>query len=284
MASVGDAPAAAGGGASATDRAPRPSNREVVAVTPDDARTSHAAPYASKSDAELHALERDGSLPAEEWEAVTAELHRRTSRGAGGAPADDSRVAAALEQLRGILVPGETLHAYAVQRRLFALTHRRTIVAATSGRFISVTRNLFGGYTPVDARWQDIDDARLRVGIFGADLTVTSTDSDDLVSAGHVARSTMVIGLRKEEAQRVYRLCQAQEQAWREKRRVRDLDEMRAKSGGIQLGAAGGAGHDAGAERDDPTARLRRAKEMLDASLITDAEYESIKARIVDRL
>lgn len=267
-------------------------------MTPDDTRTSHATSYTSKSDAELHALERDGSLPADEWEAVTAELHRRTSRraaggGTGGAapappsaatPADDARVTAALEQLRGILVPGETLHAYAVQRRLFALTHRRTIVAATSGRFISITRNLFGGYTPVDVRWQDIDDARLRVGIFGADLTVTWMEGEELASAGHATRSTTVIGLRKEEAQQVYRLCQAQEQAWREKRRVRDLDEMRAKSGGIQLGAAGGMGPDPEAGRDDPTARLRRAKEMLDASLITDAEYESIKARIVDRL
>ncbi|MEO5579226.1 MAG: SHOCT domain-containing protein, partial [Gemmatimonadaceae bacterium] len=33
-----------------------------------------------------------------------------------------------------------------------------------------------------------------------------------------------------------------------------------------------------------PAARLRRAKEMVDSGLITDAEYESIKARIVDGL
>jgi hypothetical protein len=34
----------------------------------------------------------------------------------------------------------------------------------------------------------------------------------------------------------------------------------------------------------DPTERLRKAKEMLDDGLITDAEYESIKARVVDGL
>ena len=35
----------------------------------------------------------------------------------------------------------------------------------------------------------------------------------------------------------------AQDQAWREKRRVRELEEMRARSGGIQLGSSGaGAG------------------------------------------
>jgi hypothetical protein len=32
----------------------------------------------------------------------------------------------------------------------------------------------------------------------------------------------------------------------------------------------------------DPTDRLRKAKQMLDDGLITDAEYESIKARVVD--
>jgi len=34
----------------------------------------------------------------------------------------------------------------------------------------------------------------------------------------------------------------------------------------------------------DPTERLRKAKEMLDNGLITDAEFESIKARVVDGL
>ena len=34
----------------------------------------------------------------------------------------------------------------------------------------------------------------------------------------------------------------------------------------------------------DPGERLRRAKEMLDNGLITDTEYESIKARVVDSL
>jgi hypothetical protein len=34
----------------------------------------------------------------------------------------------------------------------------------------------------------------------------------------------------------------------------------------------------------DPTDRLRKAKQMLDDGLITDAEYETIKARVVDGL
>ena len=85
----------------------------------------------------------------------------------------------------------------------------------------------------------------------------------------------------------MYRAAQAQEQSWREKRRVRDLDELRAKSGGIQLGGGGsgpGGSGSGGAAGDDPLARLQRAKEMLSGGLITDSEYESIKAKIVDRM
>jgi putative oligomerization/nucleic acid binding protein len=198
---------------------------------------------------------------------------------------EDRSIVAALDLLRGLLVAGESLQAYAVQRRLFALTHRRVIVGATSGRFMALTRHLFGGYTLADVRWQDLHDAGLNEGIFGADLTITSSLMGDLASADKPGQSATYMGLRKEEARRVYRVCQGQEQAWREKRRVRDLDEMRARSGGIQLGANAAPFMSQPTDgADDPGSRLKRAKEMLDGGLITDAEYEAIKARIVERL
>jgi hypothetical protein len=172
-----------------------------------------------------------------------------------------------------------------VQRRLFALTHRRTIVAATSGRLVSLARGLLGGYTLGDVRWQDLRDAQLRAGIFGADLTITTVTVEDLASTATDGTRTTFTGLRKDAAQGVYRVCQAREQAWREKRRVRDLDELRARSGGVQLGAMGPtAGVAAAGVGEGPAARLQRAREMLDAGLITDAEYEAVKARVIDGL
>ena len=200
---------------------------------------------------------------------------------------DDARLSEAVQHLTALLVPGETLVAYAVQRRVFALAHRRVLVAATSGRLIRIERGIFGGYTPVDMRWQDIESAHLRVGIFGADLTITSRGRQDLASSGQAAGVITALGLRKQQAEQVYRAAQAQEQSWREKRRVRDLDELRAKSGGIQLGGSGastgGSGGGDGSS-EDPLVRLQRAKEMLAGGLITDSEYESIKAKIVDRM
>jgi hypothetical protein len=267
--------------------------------------------YSSMSDAELRALEKDGSLPPAAWQQVIDELGRRrtsaprsgtppASTPAGAAPApspsapppmvpheDDARLAEAVQHLTALLVPGESLVAYAVQRRVFALAHRRVLVAATSGRLIRIERGIFGGYTPVDMRWQDIENAHLRVGIFGADLTITSRGRQDLASSGQATGVITALGLRKQQAEQVYRAAQAQEQSWREKRRVRDLDELRAKSGGIQLGGSGGGMSGSGAgdgAGDDPLVRLQRAKEMLAGGLITDSEYESIKAKIVDRM
>ncbi|HEX7979347.1 MAG TPA: SHOCT domain-containing protein [Gemmatimonadaceae bacterium] len=260
----------------------------------------------SISDEDLLALELDKDLPIEEWMQVERERGRREERRRREAERDratpvsgeavparlparerseEPRIQQALAQLRALFVPGETLGAYAVQRRFFALNHRRLVVCATSGRFISLSRGLFGGYVPLDVRWQDLEDASISAGIFGATLTITSLATEDMASRGTVGRTVRIAGLRKEQAQQVYTLCQAQEQAWREKRRVRDLDELRAQSGGVQIGSVpGGGAASLVAAGGDPAERLRKAKEMLDGGLITDAEFESIKARVVEGL
>ncbi|CAE6965106.1 hypothetical protein R70199_07628 [Paraburkholderia domus] len=169
-----------------------------------------------------------------------------------------------------MLVPGETSICFAVQRRLFALTHRRALVAATSGRLIGMSRGLIAGFTPTDIRWQDIKTASIRAGIFGSELTITALTQPDLASGGAV-RKVQFIGLRKVDAQAVYRVCQAQEQAWREKRRLRELD-------------VSFTGDPSATPKANLTERLKHAREMLDTGLISDSEYETVKARIISEL
>ena len=102
----------------------------------------------------------------------------------------------------------------------------------------------------------------------------------DLASLGaQGAQGALFSGLRKDQAQAVYRICQTQDQAWREKRRVRELEELRARSGGIQVSSGPVMG--ASSAEGDAVRRLQEAKQLLDARLITDAEYEAIKAKIV---
>jgi hypothetical protein len=186
-----------------------------------------------------------------------------------------------LEYLRSVLIPSETLEAWAIQRRIFALTHRRVLIAATSGRLILLTRKLLGGFDVSDIRWQDLEEVTLRVGVLGADLLIRAGRATDLASQGSQGSQRLEFqGLRKDQAQAVYRICQAQDQAWREKRRVRELEELRARSGGIQVSGAGGYAP-AMSGQPDAVRRLQEAKQMLDGKLITDAEYEAIKAKIV---
>ena len=202
------------------------------------------------------------------------------------AGANDSGLSAALATLQGLLTSGETLEAWAAQRRVYALTHRRVCIAAPSGRFISLNRRLFGGYDSADIRWQDLKEARISAGIIAADLTLIAQSSSDLNIGAEVNRVWTFEGLNKDQAQAMYRICQQHDQIWREKRRVRELEELRAKSGGVQIsgGQTGYATTDAAGAESEPTRRLRQAREMLDAKLISDSEFESIKAKIVSGL
>lgn len=150
----------------------------------------------------------------------------------------------------------------------------------------TLRRRLIGGYDSQDIRWQDLKETRIRAGILSADLTLVAQTSSDLSLGAEINRVWTFDGLRKDQAQGVYRICQQHDQVWREKRRIRELEELRAKSGGVQWGG-GASSYGAAGMRDpesEPTRRLRQAREMLDAKLISDAEFESIKARIVSGL
>lgn len=186
----------------------------------------------------------------------------------------------ALEHLNSVLVKGETLDSWAIQRRLFALTHRRILIAATSGRFIKIKRGIFGGFEMTDFRWQDLGDAKIKVGIFGVDIFMTVFGSTDLAIAKDSTQVLILQGFRKEQGQQIYRLAQAQDQSWREKRRIRELEELRAKSGGLNFGNNSGI-QQTGNASEDAALKLQQAKQMLENKLITDSEYESIKARII---
>jgi hypothetical protein len=188
----------------------------------------------------------------------------------------------ALEHLNSVLTTSETLEAWAIQRRVYALKHRRLVVAATSGRFLALERGLFGGFSLTDIRWQDLKEVRIRVGIIGASLTLSAFAGPDLASASAQTTTHVYDGLRKDQAEALYRIAQGHDQAWREKRRIRDLEEMRARAGGIQVGNRGGTAADSAT--GDATQRLQHAKSMLDAGLLSDSEYEALKAKIINQV
>ncbi|MEB0195356.1 hypothetical protein [Pseudomonas sp. CCI1.1] len=188
------------------------------------------------------------------------------------------RVEAALKTLQSLLLQGEVINHSSVQLRLAALVHRRVIVATTSMRLIIFKRRLIGGYQMIDIRLQDLRDASINENLlekyFGAVFTAIT-----------IGRGTQrVSGLEVRSARALYVFCQQQEQEWREKNRVRSIEEDRAKSGGMILGPLGGHAPEAKTPMEEPLSRLTKAKAMLEKGLISDTEFETIKARIVNDL
>lgn len=168
-----------------------------------------------------------------------------------------------------ILTPNEEI-LYIARQGNVALSLRKDSVVATSNRVIAYRPGLLGRVVFQDFLWQDVEDAKISQGFLSTEFTVTTAQGEPLV----------VGGLDKDQAKRLYAICQQMEQEWREKRRVREMEEARARSGGVYLGSVEGAG----AQAEDPVAKLGRAKKMLEQGLISEAEYESVKAKILSSM
>ncbi|SDD38658.1 hypothetical protein SAMN05216323_11651 [Williamwhitmania taraxaci] len=135
-----------------------------------------------------------------------------------------------------------------------------------------------------DFRWQDLGDTKLKVGIFGADIFFKKYASTDLAMNKFSSYILSLTGFRKDQTQSIYRLAQVHDQSWREKRRIRELEELMAKSGGLNINSSQTGANSTGNSSDDSLDRLQKAKEMLEKKLINDSEFESIKAKIISSL
>ncbi|WP_068874568.1 MULTISPECIES: SHOCT domain-containing protein [unclassified Phenylobacterium] len=187
------------------------------------------------------------------------------------------RAAKANETLDRTLMTGETVTARAIQHRAFALFKRRTVIAITSSRILTVQRGLLGGFRMADMQWKDLKDARLEQNIL--DSICGSNLAFDSLLLGHAGIA--VDGVPSEAASAMYAKAQYEEQAWEEKRRVRGLEETRAASGGVTIGAGDGAGPGGGGDR--MVDEIRKAKDLLDSGAINDAEFQEMKAKILGR-
>lgn len=129
------------------------------------------------------------------------------------------RIEAALTTIKSLLLGDETILQSSYQLRLHALKHRREVVVATNMRLIIFRRRLIGGYRMHDIRWQDLQDAaideNLLQDLFGAELRLRLYN-------GLLIR---INGLEVVSARALYVYCQQQEQEWRERNRIRGMEE-----------------------------------------------------------
>jgi hypothetical protein len=152
-----------------------------------------------------------------------------------------------------------------------ALSIKKDSVVATSNRLILYQAQILGQAEFADFQWQDVKNATIKQGVLSTEFGVASVEG----------REAILGELDKEQAKRLYSVCQQMEQEWREKRRIRDMEEARARAGGVYM-TPPMAEHSV--SNEDPVAKLARAKEMLDQGLISESEYDSLKARILSSM
>ncbi|MBN1487613.1 MAG: PH domain-containing protein [Anaerolineae bacterium] len=167
-----------------------------------------------------------------------------------------------------ILTSGEEILYIAVQNKPVVNITPECVVLTTR-RFIIYKPKLLGQVDFEDYIWRDLRDAQLKEEVVGAKLTLQTVDEGVLE----------VEYLPKAQARRVYAIAQEMEEKMFEERRERELEEKRAEAGGIMMPGSVQSGG-----RIDPVKRLQQLKEMLDANLISEAEYESKKADILSRM
>jgi hypothetical protein len=186
------------------------------------------------------------------------------------------RAEKAKQKLQSSLMEREEVITFALQKRLYALFARRQLIAITSSRMILIKRSVFGGFSMRDYQWKDLLDAQLSENIFPG-----LCGSNIRFKVNRDRLSIAVEGIISDVASEIYSYAQAREQEWEEKRRVRELEEKRAASGATVLHVGDSRGSAvAGASIFED---LERAKKLLDSGAISDAEYNEMKSKILNR-
>jgi hypothetical protein len=143
-------------------------------------------------------------------------------------------------------------------------------VVLTNKRFILYHPGLLGCKFD-DFLWRDLINVKLNEGIMGAKLIFEAN-----------SQKITVDKLPKSEARKAYSMAQEKEQEASEIRRQRQMQEYSAKAGNIVVGNVGTGTPLTTA--DDPMAKLTKLKNVFDAGLITQEEYNNKKSEILSSM
>ncbi len=185
--------------------------------------------------------------------------------------ADGATAKKILQEVSQILVTDEIIGFIAVQQRKFAglipdaavMTNRRCIIYRPS-----LFKTKFE-----DGLWRDIQETALDESILAARLIFTFVDG----------RQVIIDDLPKDAARRAYAYAEEKEQEAAEIRRQRQMEEDRAKVGGVFVGQSIPPQPGMPAA-DGSMAKLTQLKSLLDAHLITQEEYDKKKAQILSEM
>ncbi len=188
---------------------------------------------------------------------------------------DPEQVAKIYEKLSQLLTRGEEPLYIAVQDPI-GIDLTPEIVVLTNRRFMHYKPDLFGRAKFTDYIWRDLRSVDMEENVFRATITFSAADGEKI----------KVANLAKQQARRLYSIAQQMEENVREELRLRQMEEKRAEAGGVFLHGASGAmtAGSAAAPAEDPLQALSKLKQLMEAGLITPAEFEAKKQEILARL
>ncbi|MGI4019933.1 MAG: PH domain-containing protein [Janthinobacterium lividum] len=194
---------------------------------------------------------------------------------------DQKAVEKVYSRLNDLLNSGEEIIYMAVQKKpLVNITP--DCVAITNKRiFFFTAANLGLSIKFVDFVWRDVIEVKIKEELLGAVFSVKTLNGTE----------TSVDFLPKIQARKLYQYGQEREQAEREDRRQRDLEEKRAASGTINTEMNRFAPEStftpkpvAETKPDELTAKLQKLKMLFDNGLITQEEYNQKKMQLLTEL
>lgn len=187
---------------------------------------------------------------------------------------DPEKVAKIYEKLSQLLTKGEEPLYIAVQNPVLPdLTPE--IMVMTNRRFMHYKPDLFGRAKFIDYIWRDMKSVEMEENVWRATITIEVVNGDQV----------RVDNLVKEQARRLYSIAQQMEESVREEMRLRGMEEKRAAAGGVILGGLSSySSGSSSAPAEEPVQALSKLKQLMEAGLITPAEYEAKKKEILARL
>ena len=185
-----------------------------------------------------------------------------------------TQVSEIFSKVSGILTKDERITYISIQNKPIVNVQPDAVVL-TNRRFIVYRPKMFGRVDFEDYIWRDLNDANLKEGMMGSTITL-HTVTGKIISIDY---------LPKPQARKVYSTAQEMEERVREERRLREMEETRAAAGGvvIQGGMTPGFGNPT-SPTEDPVQKLKQLKDMMDATLITQGEYEAKRQAILSRM
>ncbi|MGV7186439.1 PH domain-containing protein [Xanthomonas axonopodis] len=191
---------------------------------------------------------------------------------------DPVAVGKILPRITELLTRDEQVEYIAVQKKM-VMNFSPDAVVLTNRRFIVVYPKLLG-MTFRDFPWREVLDVHMSEQMLGATIMCRTTQG----------AYASIDSLPRKQARRVYAYAQQVEESAYEKRQQLEIDKLRAAAGGVVVHAPGthGAAMPSQASAvpasDDPVQVLSKLKQLLDAGLITQDEFDAKKTEVLARL